>query len=71
MLTLSGLGKLAEVSAFAEDDITPSRVFLISVSNARKAELLQQSIPDLQRVGRADLAWAIRARVALFRLLRR
>ncbi|HVS03293.1 MAG TPA: hypothetical protein VMT16_11035 [Thermoanaerobaculia bacterium] len=70
MLTLIGLGRLRNVSAFAEDDLTPDRLFRIPLNNRRKAALLLQSIPGLRQAGRRDLAWAIRARVALFHLLR-
>jgi hypothetical protein len=70
MLMLIGLGKLQDVSAFVENDLAPDRVFQIPVNNRRKAALLQQSIPSLRKVGRNDLVWAIRARVALFYIVR-
>lgn len=70
MLTLIGLGKLDQVSAFSENDVPIDRIFRIPVNDLGKARLLAQSIPSLQRVGRGDLVWAIRARLALFHLLR-
>jgi len=70
MLMLIGMGRLDEVSAFAENDVTPDRIFRIPVNNRRKAKLLLQAVPYLREVGRMDLVWAIRARVALFHLVR-
>ncbi len=70
MLSLIGLGKLDEVSAFEQKDLKPIRVFLIPVSHAGKAKLLGQAIGPLQKAGRSDLVWAIRARLALYYLLR-
>jgi hypothetical protein len=71
MLILIGLGKLDQVSAFSENDVPVDRIFRIPVNNWRKARLLAQAIPSLQGVERRDLVWAIRARLALFYLLRR
>jgi len=71
MLTLIGLGRLKEVSAFDEDDVPPSLLFQISLTNRVKADLLQETIPGLLFAGRRDLARAVRARLALYRLFRR
>lgn len=70
MLLLLGIGKLGEVDAFAENDVRPVAIFRIPVNNLKKAQLLAQSIPDLKRIGRHDLVWAIRLRILLFYLLR-
>lgn len=71
MLTLIGLGRLKEVSAFDEDDVPPSLLFQMSLTNRVKADLLQETIPGLLCAGRRDLARAVRARLALYRLFRR
>lgn len=71
MLTLIGLGKLEQVEAFDEDDLSPLRLFLMPVSTARKGMLLRQTLPGLARAGRHDLARAVRARLALRSVLRR
>ncbi len=70
LLTLIGIGKLDEVSAFTENDLSPDRLFRMPVNNQLKADLLMQCIPLLRRARRHDLVWAIRARVALFHLIR-
>ena len=70
MLILIALGRLEEVSAFSENDVSALRAMLIPVHSWRKAKNLVRSIPGLLAVGRWDLAWAIRARVALFSILR-
>jgi len=71
MLTLIGLNRLADVDAFEENDLKARHVFLIPVNSTEKAKLLRQSIPLLQQVGRRDLIWAIRARLAVYRVVRR
>lgn len=71
MLILAGLGKLPDVSAFTENDLTPSQVFLIPVHSKPKAEHLRRCIAPLIAAGRPDLAWTIRARLALFSVVRR
>jgi hypothetical protein len=70
MLILACLGKLPDVSAFTENDLTPSMVFLIPVHSKPKAEHLRRSIAPLIAAGRSDLAWTIRARLALFSVVR-
>lgn len=70
MLLLLGMGKLAKVEAFAENDVYWKILFQIPVNNRRKALLLKQSIPDLQRIGRHDLVWAIRFRIMLYSIFR-
>ena len=70
MMTLIGLGKLDQVSAFFENDLSADKLFRMPLSNRRKADMLLQAIPGLRQAGRRDLVWAIRARVALFQVLR-
>lgn len=68
MLALIGLGRLDEVSAFVDKQVTPRMIRNIPLQNTRKAHLLLQSIPLLKAAGRPDLVWAIRTRVWKFRL---
>jgi hypothetical protein len=69
MLLLLGLGRLDEVSAFDDKNVTPSNIRKIPLQNKRKAELLLQSIPLLQKAERLDLVRAIRRRVLKFHFL--
>jgi hypothetical protein len=70
MLVLLGIGVLDKVDAFAENDVHPMALFRMPVNNRRKAQLLRQSIPDLQGIGRHDLVWAIRFRIMLYFIFR-
>jgi hypothetical protein len=70
-LMLIAEGRLHEVSAFSDDDIGPLRVALIPITSERTAGLLAQGAKDLSRVGRHDLAWAIKLRLLIYQLLRR
>lgn len=67
MLMLLALGKLEEASAFSDDDVTPEMVEAIRVADAAKAEILEQSVALLERIGREDLVEAIRRKTARFR----
>lgn len=67
MLMLLALGKLEQASAFVDDDVTPEMVEAIPVGDEVKAQLLEQSVALLERIGRKDLVEAIRRRTARFR----
>jgi hypothetical protein len=67
MLTLIGLGRLKDVSAFAGMDVTPDLIRKIPVHSDLKASLLAQSIPLLRTAGRDDLIRAIRQRMWRYR----
>jgi len=71
MLGLIALVKLAEASAFPDDDVTPAMVQSIPVHNQLKAELLEQLIGPLGSAGRDDLVGAIRRRLRAFRTRQR
>ncbi len=66
MLILLALGKLAEASAFADDDVTPEMVEAIPIRTPLKAQLLEQGVAPLERIGREDLVEAIRRKTARF-----
>lgn len=68
MLLLTGLGRLDEVDAFDDKEVTPGMVRRIPVHNDAKADLLQQALPLLKEAGRHDLVWAIRKRLWRFQL---
>jgi hypothetical protein len=57
-------------SAFRDKQVTPRMIRKIPLQSQRKTELLLQSLPMLQEVGRNDLVRAIRLRAWKFRLLR-
>jgi ferredoxin len=67
MLMLLALGKLKEASAFADDDVTPEMVDAIPIRTRLKAELLEQCLAPLERIGRGDLVEAIRRKTERFR----
>lgn len=68
MLMLIGIGRLNDVSAFSENEVTPRMVRGIPVRNSRKAHQLQLAIPQLKAAGRNDLVRAIQKRIWRFRL---
>lgn len=70
MLTLIGLGRMPEVTAFQDKQVPITRLFSFPLASRRKVALLMQSLPLLKGAGRFDLVWAIRVRIALYKLFR-
>jgi hypothetical protein len=63
MLGLLVQGKLAQASAFQQDDVTPDMIANIPIHSAKKGDLLVQLLEPLAAIGRQDLVQAIRRKL--------
>jgi hypothetical protein len=66
LLGLLALGRLRKFPAFVEDDVRPRWLRHMPLSGAYKLELPEQCAEPLARIGRRDLARAIRERRRAF-----